>query len=600
MYLTLEKNTDQRRYNLPNGDMVAAIIPNQPSAIGRDIIVHRKDLAPGEPTFQRISETSPMYMPLQYPMLYPHGELGWTIGLQRTLEDNNDFDLFEEDGDDEQPNSRRKVTQLNYYAYELFKRSGSPNTVLYGRKLFQQSVVDKQAIVDQGRLNWVRFNQKTVRSAYRQGITDGLNEGADLAGLGVPVVLPASHTGSARNMFQKCQDSMTLLSNIGKQDLFITMTANPKWEEILSELEPGQQPNDRPDLIARVFHLKLKLLIKDLHENGFFGKTVARVYTIEFQKRGLPHAHILIWLAPEDKPRTSALIDKIVSAEIPNEQRCPELWKVVTTSMLHTQCNSTSTCWDSQRNRCSKGFPKPFQEETTINEDGYPTYRRRHDAPTFEKHGVIYTSQWVVPYNPWLSVKYQCHINVEICNTVQAVKYIHKYIFKGSDRATAVVERTGGNTEANPRDEIKKYLDSRYLGPHEACWRLFQFKMHQIYPSIFRLPVHLPEQESILFHPDDTEEEIRARLDQVTKLQGFFEYNTSNPNSPKYLYATFPQHFTWHPPKGRRQGHWEPRKQGFSYGRMPWVSPRTGERYYLRYLLSTIPGMIYNFRNKIK
>lgn len=67
-------------------------------------------------------------------------------------------------------------------------------------------------------------------------------------------------------------------------------------------------------------------------------------------------------------------------------------------------------------------------------------------------------NRWVVPYNPFLAAKYNSHINVEIANSVATVKYIHKYIFKGPDRAAV---RIGANNESYI-DEITDYLDGRY------------------------------------------------------------------------------------------------------------------------------------------
>ncbi len=46
-----------------------------------------------------------------------------------------------------------------------------------------------------------------------------------------------------------------------------------------------------------------------------------------------------------------------------------------------------------------------------------------------------------------------CHINVEVCVSVKAIKYIHKYIYKGNDRTTL---------EVQDHDEIKEFLDARY------------------------------------------------------------------------------------------------------------------------------------------
>jgi hypothetical protein len=62
------------------------------------------------------------------------------------------------------------------------------------------------------------------------------------------------------------------------------------------------------------------------------------MYTIEFQKRGLPHAHILIFLHPASKYPQPSDIDKIISAEIPNPQTEEELYNLVKKHMIHGPC----------------------------------------------------------------------------------------------------------------------------------------------------------------------------------------------------------------------------------------------------------------------
>lgn len=96
-------------------------------------------------------------------------------------------------------------------------------------------------------------------------------------------------------MYERYQNAMAIVRELGKPDLFVTFTCNPKWPEIKDHLFQGQSATDRPDLCCRVFHLKLEALIADL-TSGMFGKVIAYIYTIEYQKRGLPHAHILIIL----------------------------------------------------------------------------------------------------------------------------------------------------------------------------------------------------------------------------------------------------------------------------------------------------------------
>jgi len=87
--------------------------------------------------------------------------------------------------------------------------------------------------------------------------------------------------------------------------------------------------------------------------------------------------------------------------------------------------NSSST-----RPCCSNRFSKSFQDSTIVEEDGYLLYRQRSNGGTYiGKNGFEYDNRWVVPYNPYLRRCYQPNINVEVCASVQAIKYIHKYIY---------------------------------------------------------------------------------------------------------------------------------------------------------------------------
>ena len=117
-------------------------------------------------------------------------------------------------------------------------------------------------------------------------------------------------------MFQLHQDAITIVRKFGKPDLFTTFKCNPFWDEITCILLPKQKATDRPDLIVRVFKQKLRELLNDILKKHVLGKPVAHVYTIEFQKRGLPHAHILVILADDCNPRDPSDYDKIVCAEL--------------------------------------------------------------------------------------------------------------------------------------------------------------------------------------------------------------------------------------------------------------------------------------------
>ncbi|WVZ54142.1 hypothetical protein U9M48_004992, partial [Paspalum notatum var. saurae] len=101
------------------------------------------------------------------------------------------------------------------------------------------------------------------------------------------------------------------------------------------------------------------------------------LHTVEFQKRGLPHAHIIIWLLQDTAHPTPDLIDKFISAEIPDPNEDPLGYALVAEHMMHGPCGSAfPRCPCMKKGKCSKRYPKPFQEATTLTEDGFALYKR--------------------------------------------------------------------------------------------------------------------------------------------------------------------------------------------------------------------------------
>ncbi|GFV21567.1 helitron_like_N domain-containing protein [Trichonephila clavipes] len=210
-------------------------------------------------------------------------------------------------------------------------------------------------------LNFIRHNQRTLRVESYLGLADPVNALASETGMraGVTLILPSSFMGSPRTIEQNFQDAMSVVRDFGKPDLFLTFTCNPKWKEIKDNLFPEQKPHDRPDLVARIFDIKKKALLQDLKKNGSFGRIVADIHVIEFQKRGLPHMHLLLILAEEDKIRDPEIIHLIVSAELPDKTVDSKLHEIVKSTMIHGPCgvlNPNAPCIVD--GVCTKGYPK--------------------------------------------------------------------------------------------------------------------------------------------------------------------------------------------------------------------------------------------------
>ncbi len=379
----------------------------------------------------------------------------------------------------------------------------------------QQFIVDAYACTKHNRLKFIRENQRQLRCDLYNGLQDALNV-SDILGNDVrqKMILPSSFQGGERPMGQLYQDAMAKVRKFGKPDLFVTFTCNPKWKEITNALLLGQTAKDRPKLVTRVFNLKLDTLLKDI-KDGVLGNVIAKIWVIEFHKRGLPHAHILLILDEASKLRTAEDFDSLVSAKIPDSIRHLEAYEMVTSCMVHGPCGLdflNAQCME--QGKCKKRYLRSFSEETRCDVDGYPEYRCRQTRIFVDpKTQRVVDNRWIVPYNLHLATKYHAHINVEICSSISGVKYLYKYVYKGPDRATVVVERQANrhgqennvqvvvaNGEGQNHDEIKAYLEGRYVSASEASWRLFSFRMHEGTPSITRLAVHEPRMHKVVYN----------------------------------------------------------------------------------------------------
>ncbi|WVZ96161.1 hypothetical protein U9M48_041832, partial [Paspalum notatum var. saurae] len=291
------------------------------------------------------------------------------------------------------------------------------------------------------------------------------------------------------------------------------------------------------------------------------------VYTIEFQKRGLPHVHIIIWLAKEG-PLDTSKIDSIISAQLPDPTIDPIGYEAVSSFMVHGPCgalNNSSVCMS--KGKCSKFYPKQFCEQTTILENGFVQYARPNNGLVVTKNNVHIDNTFIVPHNVDLVVKYQAHINVERVNHDGMHKYLFKYVTKGFDCAKIGVhgnssDPASSNTSIN---EIDNYLECRYVTPHDAAWRLLQYDIHHTDPSVERLHVHVPFENSVVFTEDDDLEEIIEDPNNLrTKLTSWLEANNKFPTARQYTYVEFPEHFTWHS-DGK---YWDIRKASNKIGRV--------------------------------
>ena len=390
-------------------------------------------------------------------------------------------------------------------------------------------------------------------------------------------------------MQQRFLNAMAIVQRFGKPDYFITMTRNPYWKEITSNLEPGQDPQDRPELVARVYRAKLRDLKELLIKRKYFGEVAAYVHVTEFQKRGLPHEHFLLIMKSGSKLTTPDAYDRVVSAEIPDKDKYPELHDLVIRHMLHGPCGVLNKyCACMVNGECRFQYPRQFYEATQQGKDSYPTYRRRDDGRRVRIRRAELDNRWVVPYNPGLLFRYNCHINVEACSSIKAVKYLFKYVYKGHDQASFSVNADQDDRDDGVINEIKQYRNARYISPPEAVHRIFGFPMFGVYPSVLQLQLHLPNMQSVTYKDDENLEDVVSRPgSNRTTLTKYFCKNREERAARKILYREFPEHYRWI--AGKKV--WQGRKQASAQiGRIVYANPAEGERYFLRVLLNHVRG----------
>ncbi|KIH54434.1 hypothetical protein ANCDUO_15421 [Ancylostoma duodenale] len=270
--------------------------------------------------------------------------------------------------------------------------------------------------------------------------------------------------------------------------------------------------------------------------------------------------------------------------------------------MIHGPCgalNPNSPCMKD--GKCSKKFPREFIQETQTGNDGYPLYRRRRP----EEGGFATTARvrvnneiievevdnrWVVPYCPLLSKMFEAHINVEYCNSVKSIKYICKYVNKGSDMAVFRLEN-----ENAAFDEIIQYLMGRYISSNEAVWHILSFAIHECYPSVVHLSVHVENGQRVYFTADNAQQ--TAANPPNTTLTAFFLLCQQDPFARTLLYPEVPKYYTWNASRKmfckRKQGVPVPGydvRASDTLGRVYTVHPSNDECYYLRLLLHTVRG----------
>lgn len=302
--------------------------------------------------------------------------------------------------------------------------------------------------------------------------------------------------GSFKDRQHQIAKGMLQVYQSGIPTLFITFTANPKWPEITENLAPGQKWFHNPVLVARVFKIKLDDMIDKLKRGFFFGDVKAEFiqYSIEFQKRGIPHAHILVKLESMEYC-TAAFAKKHISAKIPEKcehdcignnqtplcDKC-RLNKLVLEHMMHN--HKANRCF-VKKDKFGKLLPRTQQE----CKYGYP-YKEcpciAAGIQGFMSYERGTKDSMVVPHAKTLLLRYEAHINVEACAGHRSIFYLRKYLSKEPD--TVQVSLT--NTARDEKSELELFFKTRCYTSCEATWEGLGFTFNYFWPEVELLDIH--------------------------------------------------------------------------------------------------------------
>ncbi|KAJ8911351.1 hypothetical protein NQ315_011644 [Exocentrus adspersus] len=496
-------NVRRRQFDLPESrSEIAAVFYGTDPPFNVDLKLYPRAVGAaadeqqaGTPMDRRheLKNLHPMSDPLVYPLLFPYGDDGWSIGLRH---------------------ADRRITMREFYRYTIQCRD-TFSALHNGGKLFQQYLVDAWVRVETDYLWYIRQHHQNYRYAASEAVRRVIAAHPDNANRGGP-----------RQMQRLYLDAMAVVARHGKPDLFLTLTCNPQWPEIRDNLEYQQKPENRPDFICRVFKIKLTEFLDDLIHKQLYGIVRNYHYVIEFQKRGLLHAHIVITFIADDRIRSTEQVDGIVSAVIRDQRTQPELYELVARFQIHRPCGSLD--------------PPAPQAEGARN------------SSQKSMHRIVYLAlQQTIAPNTNGRTTYHTHINFEVVRSVESLRYLYKYVTKGHDCITIRQDEEGdevaaagaaGQRERIVIDEVRNYLDYRYVSSMEATWRLLEFPLHGRSHAVIVLPVHLPGRQNITFGVEDDVEELEARLAKRTKLEALAEVTPTAANRELYFLRLLLRH----------------------------------------------------------
>ena len=519
--------------------------------------------------------------------------------------------------------SKTFVSIRDFYRYRLAIRPNDIKTyhpiLSCGDGLGQKFVLDIAARVDQQRAEYLRKNVnirsttapdllKYMIKLYNNQNARKNNIPKNVDDIGKVVLFNSKDPGKRaywQRMYEDCTTVMARVYNPRYARLFITFTNNRKWPEFSETIyRNGQAFTDRFDMWMRIWKIKVDEFHRDLDEKHIFGNVLAYGESTEYQNRGGAHIHRVM---QSDILAIPEVIENYIWAHIPvlpdadDDSDIARMFRDIReliSLQLHT-CGENFCGGPGDHGRCRKRFPEPFSNVTILHPDRPAQYYRPSPEDggsklTFRRGKQIkeYDNRWIVPYNPYVLLKYKVHHNILFAYGSKAnIKYAMSYPFKGPGFAYLECKEVAGKIDV---DEPAQYAKMNFRAATEAYGTRIQTVHYaRLSHHVVPLEVHLPDKQKIYFKVGKAKEAADKAADNKlpeTQLTAYWKQWKNDPNFKNLLFEKVPEKYKWDDNLKIWVAYQYKLKKRPSVGRLKPVAPNQQQRFALYLLTKHYPG----------
>ncbi|XP_078586291.1 uncharacterized protein LOC144868192 [Branchiostoma floridae x Branchiostoma japonicum] len=362
-------------------------------------------------------------------------------------------------------------------------------------------------------------------------------------------------------------DLFAQLAHLGAPTWFVTLSANDHhWSDLYTVLaktsasqniiHPDNLTNSQkaqllatnPITAARHFQHRFQTFFNTyLRKEQALGKITDFFYRIEWQDRGSPHVHMLLWTAnapvleyETDTSKIATFIDKYCSVKIPDKDIDPELHHLVTTCQQHRH---TQTCQKKSHSQCRFNYPRPQRDLTTINNtdttDIYNCKRRFYDLQRQN------TEIYINAYNPTLLRAWAANLDVQLVSSSHATaQYISTYVAKSEP--VQLYQTVCRRLKSLPHDSsIRKklftigntLLSHRLISAQEAAYFLAELPYKRSSRTTIFINSAKPNNRTRILKPK-ADIEVLDDKDQNIYMPNIFDKYESRPHTKPFSALT--------------------------------------------------------------